>query len=81
MKVSTSGGGIVASVGFIGFAIIIAILTAMCWWTDSNIDYWLTYSKGVETDCPFWLSCIATFVGNGVALVFNIGSEIAKLAM
>lgn len=48
-------------------------------WTDSNLDFWLTHIKGVETDCPFWLSALAILVLNGVIVEANLISEIVKL--
>lgn len=65
--------------GLVMFCAVIGLVVAVMFWTDSNIDYLMTYIKGRPVNCPFWLSALASIVGNGLTLAFNIGMEIFKL--
>ena len=60
-------------------AIIPAIVFGLSLWTDRNMDFALTWFKGVPVNCPMWLSVIITIVGNGLTLAFNIIMEILRL--
>ena len=60
--------------------IVPVVIVGLCVWTDRNLDYLLTWIAGQPRNCPMWLSAIATFVLNGVILVFNIVMEILRLA-
>lgn len=61
-------------------AIIPAIVVGMTIWTDRNIDYPLTLWKGHAVNCPYWLSFLATVVGNAFTLIFNVAMEIVRIA-
>lgn len=61
-------------------AIIPAIVVGMTIWTDRNIDYALTLWKGHAVNCPYWLSFLATVVGNAFTLIFNVAMEIVRIA-
>ena len=64
----------------LGWAIVtVAILFAFASWTDRSLDWWLTYFKGTPTDCPMWLSAIATLLP--ISFPFNIITELARLAL
>ena len=60
--------------------VIPAVIVLMCMWTDRNLDYLLTWIAGAPRNCPWWLSTIATFIGNAVALIFNVVMEIIRIA-
>lgn len=70
------GVGVLFLAYFTFVSLIVGLLT---WWTDSNIDYWLTHFKGVETNCPWYLSLLATVGSGGLCIPLNIISEIAAL--
>ena len=60
--------------------IIPAIVVGATIWTDRNIDYALTLWKGHAVNCPYWLSFLATIVGNGLTIIFNVVMEIVRIA-
>lgn len=68
------------AVVFIGFylVLVVGVISVLSYWTDSNIDFWLTHFKGVETNCPWWLSTLATVFSFGLAIPLNILSEICE---
>lgn len=52
----------------------------LSFWTDRNLDFWLTHLKGETVDCPFWLSFLASgFLP--VGLFANLMGEIARLVV
>ena len=51
----------------------------ICMWTDRTMDFWLTHFNGVETNCPWYLSTLITFVANGFSLLGNVISEVARI--
>ena len=59
--------------------IIPVIIVAVCIWTDRNLDYLMTWIAGAPRNCPWWLSTIATIIGNGIILLFNVVMEIIRL--
>jgi hypothetical protein len=65
----------VAPVLLLSFIVFFLLILAL--WTDRNIDFWLTYFKGFETNCPYWLSLIATILGP-FPFIFNVLSELAR---
>lgn len=60
---------------------VVGVVFLITLWTDRSIDYWLTFTKGTDTDCPFWLSFVATIFLNGIIVAFNLLTEIARLAL
>lgn len=52
----------------------------LSFWTDRNLDFWLTYFKGETVDCPFWLSFLASGFPP-VGLFTNLVGEIARLCV
>lgn len=70
-----------AKIGLGGCFFILLILVLVSFWTDRNLDFWLTHFKGHPVDCPFWLSCLVTIVGNGVILLANVIGEVARLCL
>lgn len=63
---------------FLFIAIILAVLTM---WTDRTFDFWCSYIGNHTVDVPYWLSFLASLIGNGLTLMLNIISEIARLIM
>jgi len=61
--------------------IVMAIVTAFTFWTDRNLDFWISHFKGEEVDVPFWLSFVVTIVGNGIIFFANVVAEIARFAI
>lgn len=57
-------------------AIILVLLVSL--WTNSNLDFWLTYFKGHEIHIPYWLSVLLTVALNGVIFVANVIASIAR---
>lgn len=62
----------------VGFFVIVGGL--MSNWTDSNLDFWLSYLKGSAVNSPFWVSIILIFVAPAVFL-FNLISFLLRLAL
>jgi len=52
----------------------------MSFWTDRNLDFWLTHFKGETVDCPFWLSFVASILAP-VSLFLNLVGEIVRMAV
>lgn len=65
----------------VGIAFIPAMIYLMGSWTDSNLDYWLSYYKGHAVHVPLWLATILSLVFNGLALFANLIAEIAKFVV
>ena len=53
---------------------------AMSFWTDRNLDFWLTQIKGEEVNCPWVLSFIAT-APMKLSFIGNLFGEIGRLAL
>lgn len=67
---------------FIVITVVIAVLVCVIsLWTQTNLNFWLSYLKGTSVHVPYWLAFLITIVGNGVILVVNIIAEIAKFAL
>ena len=70
-----------AGVGCIVMLVIMcAIFIPMCMWTDRNMDWLLTYIKGVPTNCPWYLSTAITVL-LPIAFIGNIVAEICRIAL
>lgn len=52
--------------------IYLALFIPVAFWTDSNLDFWLTYIKKSPIDIPFYLSYIVSIILNGGILAINI---------
>lgn len=50
-------------------------------WTDSNLEFWLSYYKGIPVSVPLWLSMLLSLVLNGVIVLLNLISEIVRLVI
>lgn len=65
--------------------VLAGILPAIVWiislWTDSNLEFWLSYFKGEAINVPMWLSVLITIILNGVIVVANIVSELLQLVV
>ena len=57
------------------------ILYVVTLWTDSNLEFWMSYFKGQAVEVPGWLSFAITVIGNAFILAANIIAELAKLAV
>ena len=76
VRVSVSGNVFVMI-----FAFVIGVFVALSFWTDRNLDFFVSYFKGSPVDVPFWLSALVTILLNGLILVANIIAEIVRLAL
>ena len=63
----------------IGCGCLTAILFS--WWTDRTIDFWCSYYLGHDVDVPFIWSFLLTLFGNGLVLIGNVISEIARVCV
>ena len=63
--------------------LVIAIIVALCTWTDRTLDFWCTYYSQPHhlVNVPMWISVLTTFIGNIIMLAINIISELARLVM
>lgn len=78
MSNKTSNVGCVGCIAYIfGWAIVMVPLS---FWTDRNLDFWLTYFKGETVDCPLWLSFVTSIL-SPIAVFLNLVGEIARLAV
>jgi hypothetical protein len=62
-----------------GLTLVLGVFYLVGLWTDRTLDFWLTYFKGADVDCPFWLSLLVSVLLNAVILGLNIISEVARL--
>jgi len=53
------------------------VITGLAFWTDNNLDYWVSYTKGVPTNVPYWVSWVAS-VPYPVTFVLDIGASVAR---
>jgi hypothetical protein len=65
-----------------GFTLMViyfgVISTVLAFWTKRNLDFWLTYHKGVPTYSPFWLDYLIAIFGP-VNITLNLISEVVRL--
>ena len=82
MSRSLAPEGIFAGVGCLFVSLWVSIITAMyvglVFWTDRNLDFWLSYSKGYAFDAPLWISVLLSLFGP-VDFFVNLISEVARL--
>jgi hypothetical protein len=62
------------------FVSLLGILMLLGLWTERSIEFWATYTKGVQVDVSYWIGLLASLLGP-LTLVFNIGTEIARAVM
>lgn len=63
------------------FGIVIGIFYLLSLWTDRNLEFWLSYSKGQPVEVPQWLSFVLTVLLNGVIVLANVISELVRLVI
>lgn len=61
--------------------LIFAVVPLLGFWTDRNLDFWLSQMKGHPVNVPYWLSLVLTIVTNGLAIIANVIAEIARFAL
>ena len=59
----------------------IFVVGGVSFWTDRNLDFWVSQIKGEEVNIPYWLSFIITFICNGFIIVANLLAELARFAV
>jgi hypothetical protein len=59
---------------------VLIVLVPLSFWTDRNLDFWLSQLKGETVDCPFWLSFIVSCFAPAT-FILNIIGEVARLAV
>lgn len=57
-------------------AFLLIFYIPITFWTDRNLDFWITHIKGETVDVPFWLSMIISLFEPIVVL--DIIGEIAR---
>ena len=62
--------------GIIG--VVLIILGAFICWTDSSLEFWLSYMKGAPVEVPIWVSGLFAIVSNGFGLMFNVITSIFR---
>lgn len=73
--------GVSTIIAIIALLVVVGVVWAMSYWTDSNIEWLILTFADKVVDVPFWLSVILTLILNAVALVFNVIVEILKYVM
>ena len=64
--------------GLVIICFVLSLFVGLVVWTDRSLDYAVTKFRGTETNCPWYLSTVATFVAP-VVLLLNVGCEIYRL--
>ena len=78
------GFGLLSSLGTLFFtilAILVVLIVPISLWTDRTLDFWCTYFSHHVVNVPIWMSCLVTFIGNGIIFLLNLISEIARLCV
>lgn len=60
--------------------IVVAGIAGLGFWTDRNLDFWLSHFKGEAVDCPLLLSFLVSCLAP-LAFTFNLIAEVARLAV
>ncbi len=60
--------------------ILLGIWFVFARWTDRNLEFWLSYTKGEVVEVDWWLSALLCIAGP-FNLLGNLIAEIAKLAI
>lgn len=62
--------------------LVVVAIYGMTIWTDRNLEFAISYFKGVPVEIPTWLSFLAMIVFNAIALAFfNVICEIARVVI
>jgi hypothetical protein len=61
-----------AGTGCLIVLIILSVFPLLALWTDSNLDFWLSYISHKPVDIPYLLSLLITVVLNGVIILANV---------
>jgi hypothetical protein len=62
------------------FIIILAVFLVVCFgfWTDRNLDFWLSHFAGHSVNIPYWLSLIVSIAFNAIIIGANIVGEVCR---
>ncbi len=68
-----------------GICAIYAIIACVIWiplafWTDRNMDFWLSHFKGETVDISWWLSLLLSIFAP-FAIFANVVAEIARVVI
>lgn len=58
-----------------------SLFVAVWEWTDRNIEFLVSKYKGQKVEVNDGLTLVATLVGNGLTIPFNVGVEIYAYAV
>lgn len=68
-------------VSLILLAVLLCVCIPLSWWTDSNLEFWLSHIAGRSVEVPGILSYALTVFTNFFGIVGNLLMELAKLAL
>lgn len=77
---SGSNFGVAAGMFCFFWGIYLSVVTALAFWTDRNLEFWLGYMKGEEVVVPFILSWLVSILGP-LILLANLIAEILRLVV
>jgi hypothetical protein len=60
------------------FTVVGALISLLAFWTQNNLAFWVSHSKGTPTDVPYWLAWVAS-IPVPFTFIANIVSQIARL--
>jgi hypothetical protein len=63
------------------FVFLCIILLLIGYWTQLNLEFWLTFYKGQTVEVPYLLALLITVILRKVSLLGNAISEIIKLVI
>ena len=64
---------------YVGCGCLVALLFS--WWTDMQLDYWVSYFKGEQVDVPFIFAFLLNLFLGVIMLVLDVVGEIGKLVI
>ena len=61
----------------VGCGCLVALLFS--WWTDMQLDYWVSYLKGEQVDVPFIFAVLLNLFLGVLMIVVDLIGEIGKI--
>lgn len=59
-------------------ALFVFVGVPLAYWSQRNLNFWLSHFQHHAVTVPFWLAYLATIVGNGFSIIANVIGEIAR---
>jgi uncharacterized membrane-anchored protein len=64
-----------------GLIIVPLLIGLLALWTNSNLDFWISYFKGHAVHVPYWMAFLLTLCTNVAGIAGNLIAQIARYAV